>query len=63
MKKTFVMMLIITFGWPMLLRLLADAGCSIPVASALASAVFIALHAVHVELSLWKERKKQISIE
>lgn len=63
MKKTFIMMLAIIFGWPMLLRLLADVGCNIPVASALASAVFIAIHAVHVELSLWKERKKQISIE
>lgn len=63
MKKTFVMMLTITFGWPMMFRILRDYGCSTAVASALSSAVFIALHAVHVELSLWKERKKQISIE
>lgn len=63
MKKTLIMMAVITFGWPMLLRLLADAGCSIAVASALASAVFIGINAVHVELTLWKERKKQISVE
>ena len=63
MKKTFFMMMVITFGWPMLFRLLVDAGCSAMVASALASAVFIVIHAVHVELALWKERKRQISIE
>lgn len=63
MKKTFFMMLTITFGWPMLFRLLVDAGCSAMVASALASAVFIVIHAVHVELALWKERKKQFSVE
>lgn len=63
MKKTLIMMAVITFGWPMLLRLLADAGCSIAVATALSSAVFIALHAVHVEITLWREQKKQISVE
>jgi hypothetical protein len=63
MKKTFVMMMVITFGWPMLFRLLVDAGCGTAVASALASAVFIVIHAVHVELTLWKERKKQFSVE
>lgn len=63
MKKTFVMMLAIIFGWPMMFRILRDYGCSTAVAFALSSAVFIALHAVHVELALWKERKKQISIE
>lgn len=63
MKKTFVMMLMITFGWPMMFQILRDYGCGVAVSSALTSAVFIAIHAVHVELALWKERKKQISIE
>lgn len=62
MKKTFVMILMITFGWPMMFRILHDFGCSTAVASALASAVFILMHAAGTELALWKEQKSRSSL-
>jgi hypothetical protein len=63
MKKTFFMMMVIAFGLPLMFRVLRDSGCGTAVASALSSAVFIAIHAVHTEISVWKARKRQISVE